>query len=251
MDSNTYSAQPPTGRPAGSPDEQPAGLAALTAALDELDGQDLDRLSDVVRAERVPALRQLTDRLEGQWLKELAGVDAHRAAGADQDQPARSTASWLRNRLRMGAGRPIVRSGPPGRCSAGPFPRPPRPWGRESCRWPTPRCWSTAPTTCPTTSPPRPNRSWSRRPAGWIRRGYARPSDFCWRSRTLRVPTPPANAAMRAGGCGCHRPSTTWSPSTGCWRPKPARPCRPPWNPWPAQSTPTTVAVGASGPPTP
>src|SRR5829696_8241685 len=31
MDSNTYSTQPPTGRPAGSPDEQPAGLAALTA----------------------------------------------------------------------------------------------------------------------------------------------------------------------------------------------------------------------------
>src|SRR5215213_1845062 len=104
MDSNTYSAQPPTGRPAGSPDEQPAGLAALTAALDELEGQDLDSFPDAVRAERVPALRQLTDRLEGQWLKELAGVDAHRAAGADQDQPARSTASWLRNRPRMGGG---------------------------------------------------------------------------------------------------------------------------------------------------
>ena len=31
-------------------------------------------------------------------------VDAHGAAGADQDQPARSTASWLRTRLRMSAG---------------------------------------------------------------------------------------------------------------------------------------------------
>ena len=31
-------------------------------------------------------------------------MDAHGAAGADQDQSARSTASWLRNRLRMGAG---------------------------------------------------------------------------------------------------------------------------------------------------
>jgi hypothetical protein len=104
MDSNTYSNPPPTGRPAGSPGEQPNGLAALTAALDELEGQDLDSFPDAVRAERLPALRRLADRLEGQWLKELAGVDAHGAAGADQDQPARSTASWLRNRLRMGAG---------------------------------------------------------------------------------------------------------------------------------------------------
>jgi hypothetical protein len=80
------------------------GLAVLTAALDELDGQDLNSLSDAIRAARVPALRRLADRLEGQWLKELAGVDAHGAAGADQDQPARSTASWLRSRLRMGAG---------------------------------------------------------------------------------------------------------------------------------------------------
>ncbi|HEY6710362.1 MAG TPA: DUF222 domain-containing protein [Actinomycetota bacterium] len=104
MDPNTDSNPPPTGRPAGSPGEQPDGLAALTAALDVLDGQDLDSLPDAVRAERVPALRRLADRLEGQWLKELAGVDAHGAAGADQDQPARSTASWLHNRLRMGAG---------------------------------------------------------------------------------------------------------------------------------------------------
>ena len=104
MDSNTHSNPPPTGRPAGSPGEQPDGLAALTAALDELDSQDLDSLPDAVRAGRVPALRRLADRLEGQWLRELAGVDAHGAAGADQDQPARSTASWLRNRLRMGAG---------------------------------------------------------------------------------------------------------------------------------------------------
>ena len=43
------------------------------------------------------------DRLEGQWLKELAGVDARGAAGADQAQQAGSTAGWLRNRLRMGA----------------------------------------------------------------------------------------------------------------------------------------------------
>jgi Domain of unknown function (DUF222) len=44
------------------------------------------------------------DRLEGQWLRELAGVDGRSAAGAEQDAEAESTAGWLRARLR--AGRP-------------------------------------------------------------------------------------------------------------------------------------------------
>jgi hypothetical protein len=52
----------------------------------------------------VLVLRRLLDRLEGQWLSELAAVDAHGAAGADQGSPAPSTAGWLRARLRMGAG---------------------------------------------------------------------------------------------------------------------------------------------------
>jgi hypothetical protein len=83
----------------------PDDLAGLTAVVDELADQDLDRLSDTRRAERVQGLRWLVDRLEGQWLKELAGVDARGAAGADQAQQAGSTAGWLRNRLRMGAAR--------------------------------------------------------------------------------------------------------------------------------------------------
>ena len=96
MDSNRYS----TGPPVGPPDE----LALLAAAADRLAAMDLDRLSDVVRAERVLVLRRLLDRLDGQWLKELAGVDARGAAGADQDQQVGSTAAWLRGRLRLGAG---------------------------------------------------------------------------------------------------------------------------------------------------
>jgi hypothetical protein len=91
MDSNTHS----TG--------QPAGLAALTAAAEDLAAQDLSGLPDAVRAERVLELRRLLDRLEGQWLQELAGVDARGAAGADHDVQAGSTAGWLRTRLRMGA----------------------------------------------------------------------------------------------------------------------------------------------------
>jgi hypothetical protein len=94
MDSNTHS----TG--------QPAGLAALTATVEELATQDLSGLTDAVRAERVLGLRRLLDRLEGHWLAELAAVDAHGAAGAEHDLQAGSTAGWLRHRhrLRMGAG---------------------------------------------------------------------------------------------------------------------------------------------------
>jgi hypothetical protein len=94
MESNTHSTQ-------GSPLDQ---LAALEAAVDDLAAQDLEGLSAGVRAEQVLRLRRLLDCLEGHWLRQLAAVDAAGDAGADQDSPAPSTASWLRNRLRMGAG---------------------------------------------------------------------------------------------------------------------------------------------------
>jgi hypothetical protein len=86
------------------PARRPDGLAALTAAVDQLAAQDLDGLPDAVRAQRVLRLRRLVDRLEGHWLNELAGVDGRGAAGADQDQQAASTAGWLRNRLRISPG---------------------------------------------------------------------------------------------------------------------------------------------------
>ena len=99
MEPNTHSTVGPTGQSAA----QSAGLAALTAAVDALAGQNLDGLGDHLRAQRVLVLRRLLDRLEGHWLAELAGVDARGAAGADQGVQAPSTASWLRSRLRMGA----------------------------------------------------------------------------------------------------------------------------------------------------
>jgi hypothetical protein len=92
MDSNIHSS--------GRPDR----LAALTVAVDGLATQDLDGLTDAALAEQVLMLRGLVDRLEGQWLAELAAVDARGAAGADQGVQAGSTAGWLRARLRMGAG---------------------------------------------------------------------------------------------------------------------------------------------------
>jgi len=79
------------------------GVAALTMAVDSLATQDLDGLSDAVRAERVLQLRRLVDRREGHWLNELAAVDAGGAAGAEEDVQAGSAAGWLRGRLRMGA----------------------------------------------------------------------------------------------------------------------------------------------------
>jgi Domain of unknown function (DUF222) len=92
MDSNTHS----TG--------QPGGLPALVADLQRLAAQDVDSLPDGARAERVLQLRGLADRLDGQWLAELATVDARGAAGAEEGVPAPLTASWLRARLRLGAG---------------------------------------------------------------------------------------------------------------------------------------------------
>jgi Domain of unknown function (DUF222)/HNH endonuclease len=96
MDSNTHSTQDPTG-PAGD-------LADLTALLDRMAARDLERLPDTIRAERVQGLRPLVHRLEGQWLKELAGLDARGAAGAEQGVQFGSTASWLRARSRMTRG---------------------------------------------------------------------------------------------------------------------------------------------------
>jgi hypothetical protein len=82
----------------------PVGLRQLAAAVDQLAAQDLHLLSDAHAAQRVLVLRRLLDRLEGQWLRELAGVDGRGAAGAEDHTQARSTASWLRNQLRLGAG---------------------------------------------------------------------------------------------------------------------------------------------------
>ncbi|HEV3398028.1 MAG TPA: hypothetical protein VG693_01900, partial [Actinomycetes bacterium] len=96
MEPNTHSTQPPARPSDGHSDE----LAVLAAALDRLAAQDLDRLPDTVVAEQVLALRRLVDRLEGQWLKALATVDARGAAGAEDGVEAGSTAAWLRGRLR-------------------------------------------------------------------------------------------------------------------------------------------------------
>src|SRR5215211_4173277 len=97
MDSNRCLCEHRT-QPSGRPPDRVAALAADLAAL------DLAGLAVGVRAERALVLRRLVDRLEGQWLQHLVAVDARGAAGADQGVQAPSTASWLRHRLRLGAG---------------------------------------------------------------------------------------------------------------------------------------------------
>ena len=92
MDSNTHSTS------------RPDQLAALAAAVDGLAAQDLEELADGACAERLLSLRGLMDRLEGQWLAELAAVDARGAAGAEHGVQVGSTAAWLRARLHMSAG---------------------------------------------------------------------------------------------------------------------------------------------------
>jgi hypothetical protein len=63
MDPNTHSTQP-------------GGIGLLAAAVDQLAVEDLDALPDAQAARRVLVLRRLIERLEGHWLRELAGVDA-------------------------------------------------------------------------------------------------------------------------------------------------------------------------------
>jgi hypothetical protein len=94
MDSNMHS----TGTPGGL-----TGLAALAAAFDRVNAQDLDRLDDAARVDRARKLRGLLDRLEAIWLQELAVVDARGLAGAEQGVRAPSTAEWLSARLGVSA----------------------------------------------------------------------------------------------------------------------------------------------------
>ena len=113
------------------------------AASQQLATHDLDQLTDAALTQDLLALRQVLDRLEGQRLGGLAVVDA----GADQGQDAASTASWLRNRLRMGSVPPTAASGPPGRWSLVPSPETAQAlWAGE--RSPADARWSpTAPTS--------------------------------------------------------------------------------------------------------
>jgi hypothetical protein len=85
-------------------DRRAGGAGGAGDGVDRLAAQDLDGLADAALIERARVLRGLGDRLEGQWLRTLAVIDARGAAGAEDGVPAGSTAGWLRARLRLSAG---------------------------------------------------------------------------------------------------------------------------------------------------
>ena len=104
MEPNTHSCGPGDEHPrAEAPDGLGIGLEGLVAAVDALEAEDLDGMSDAERVNLARELRWLTDLLKIQWYRELALVDARGAAGAEQGIRAPSTASWLQARLGMDA----------------------------------------------------------------------------------------------------------------------------------------------------
>jgi Domain of unknown function (DUF222) len=243
MESNTHSDAGPTG--------PSAGLAALTAAVEQLAGQELGGLPDAVRAQRVLALRRLLDQLEGRWLSELAGVDARGAAGADQGIPAPSTAGWLRNRLQMGAGA-----------------------AHSAVR--TARALFGGPLTQTATALTAGDLSPAH--AAVLAAGtHDLPAHVAMEAEPvlveaarrldpprlrqvvahLRLVADPDGAASQAErrhqqrGLRLAPPWRAWWPSTGCWTPRPARPSWPPWNPWPAPTPPRTTAAAPNAAPMP
>jgi hypothetical protein len=200
MDSNTDS------------DSSPDGLTALAAAVEQLAAQKLDGFSDAVRAERVLQLRRLLDRLEGHWLAELAAVDACGAAGAEEGVQVGSTAGWLRQRLRMGAGAASSAVRTARALFRGPLAHTATALtdGELSPAHATVLAHGTHDLPHQLTTDA--NRSCSRPPAAWTRPACARSSATCAWSPTPTVLSATPTAAMPGGGCGWPRPGRAWSP---------------------------------------
>jgi hypothetical protein len=217
MDPNTHSTSTPD------------GVTALAAAVDRLAAQDLDGLADAVRAERVLELRRLLDRLEGHWLHELADLDARGAAGAEAGLQAGSTAGWLRHRLRMGAGSSWVRTARA--LFGGPLTQTAQALtdGARSPAHAAVLAHGTHDLPAHLTADAEPVllEAARRLDPPRLRRVVAH----------LRLVADPDTAASQTQrrqerrGCGWLPPWTAWSRSRGCWSPRPARACWPPWNP--------------------
>jgi Domain of unknown function (DUF222) len=239
MDSNTHSAS--------SPDRLPA----LAADLQSLDGQPLDGQPDAARADRVMALQGLADRLQGHWLAGLADVDARGAAGAEQGLPAGSTAGWLRARLRMGAGTAasLVRT------------------ARARYRGPLTATGQALSAGAISAAHAQVLAAGTQELAAQVA-AEAEPVLLAAARRLdpprlrqaiahLRLVADPdatdTQAERRHQRRGLWLASTwrAWSPSRGCWRPRPARPWWPPWSRWPARPAPTMPARVASAAPMP
>jgi hypothetical protein len=205
MNPNTHSAQ------------QPGGLDRLAAVVEQLAGEDLDALPDAEAARRVLVLRGLIERLEGHWLRELAGVDGRGAADTDQDVPAESTAGWLRSRTRMGHPDAHQRVRVARALHRGPLAATAQALANGEVSY----LHAAALTRATQALPPATATAAEPVLLEAARRldhpGCARSSAISVRSPTPMLPTNGRNASMTAGGCGWCPPWTAWSPSTGCW----------------------------------
>jgi Domain of unknown function (DUF222) len=204
---------------------EPVGLDRLTAVVEELAAEDLGRLPDGVAAERVLVLRRLVDRLEGQWLRELAGVDGRGAAGAEAGSKADSTVGWLRGRLR--AGHPQASGWV--RTARALFRGPLQ--GTAQALAAGELAPSHAAVLAAGTQDLPASTAAAAEPVLLATAGRLDPPTLRKVVTHLQDVADPDAADARAQrqhqrrGCGCRRPWQGWWPSTGCWTPKPARPC--------------------------
>ena len=171
-------------------------------------------------------------------------MDARGAAGAEQGLQAGSTASWLRHRLRMGAGAAAAAVRTARALFGGPLtgtaqalvageisPAHAQVLAHGTQDLPAHVAAEAEPVLVEAArrlDPPR------------LRRVVAH---LCWRSLTPRAPRARRNGVISAAGCRWPPPGRAWSRSRGCWRLRPARSCWPPLSRWPARPTPTTPAL--------
>ena len=213
MDPNTHSV------------EWPASLAALAAVVDQLAAEDLDALPDSEAARRVLVLHGLIERLEGVWLRDLAGVDGRGAAGTDHGTPVESTAGWLRHRTRMGHPDAHQRVRVARALHRGPLARTARALAAGELSYP-----HAAALTRATQHLPSQTVAAAEPVLLDAARRLDHPGSASWsgtwaRSPTRMLPTSRPYGGASVVGCGWRRPSRGWPPSMGCWMPRRVRPC--------------------------
>src|SRR5829696_1636602 len=246
MDSNTHSAPPPQPQQNSKPPEpreRPDRLAGLPAVVEGLAAQDLDWLSDTEPAEDILERQRQADHRHGQWLRRLAALDA---PGGRRRRPR--PAGALNRQL---AAHPA-----PGWARGGPQHRPDRP---GPVRWPLVETADALPSGQISPAHARVLAHGTRQLPDHVAadaepvlvEAAARLDPPLLRQAVgylVEVADPPgADAAHQRR----HERRGLWlAPtldhmvaSTGSWTPKPATPCRRPWNRWPAPPT--------SAPPTP
>jgi Domain of unknown function (DUF222) len=234
MESNTHSM------------EWSGGSGLLAAAVDQLTAED----PDAEAAQRVLVLHGLIERLEGVWLRDLAGVDGRGAAGTDHGTPVESTAAWLRNRTRMGHTDAHHRVRVARALHRGPLAGTAQALADGDISYPHAAALIRATQHLPsqTVAQAEPVLLEAAR-----RLDPPRLRKVVGHLGEVADPQAADQQALRR-----HDRRGLWVAPTfdgmvtgmGCWTPKPARPCSPPWNPSCGPARRRTTAVGRSAAPT-